>query len=306
MISIALPIGHVNAQSNFTFGREDEEKKNEKPFINPYDKKYRPAFLREQDENASKALLPKGHYRVEIVRKTNTKPHELKLAISAPGNVSGCLTVTPPISKNVKFGKALQLRISEGIAIADTKKTRYYHHECKPTTGASQSTLTLNTKELMKKEINKLILASEKQGAFAEMDLIISDEKIDITQKSLNKTKPERKTTYWFYPENTLVLSAPSSKSSPEQTSSALEALALKNGLTPLVEKLEGFEPSFEHRNKFFAIDRGGRFKNRLVDQNDSFTLGTITGTQTRFTANGPQDVPATYKTIARMPGIYE
>lgn len=309
IVTLTTTAAHTHAQADFSFGQEEED---EGPkVINPYDDKYKPDI--KVDNTAGTSLVPNFIYYIGLIRKPGASPDDLNLQIFSPNTVVGCLTMESPTIEPVKMGTTLQLKITDGYIGPDTETIRYYHYNCEPNTGILQVGTTLSKQQLKEDGIKKLVIFSDAIGAFNDILLDISDERTHIISKIENIEKlgipisaSESTSTFWNYPENTMILSSSSTDLRNETVIKSLKNLARSKGLTPLDEILSGFEARHQQNNMLYVVDTQGIFKSKLSTLADSFILGSIKQSETYYGTTGPFEKPVKKAVIARMPGLYE
>lgn len=308
---LATPALAQNEDVNFRF--DDVEGEDNTPsVINPYDKKYKANLKAEEDED-SLSLVPNYIYFVGMVRKPDADPDHLNMVIVSPGLVVGCVEILQPALEVKKFGNDLQLHLEDGFIDVDAKP-HYYHHDCEPKTVMSNTKFTLSKKKLQKDGIKTLTIISENIGPFNKMELDIHDNRVEITSQSydfevfgISRKGGKQTFTYWIYPENTVVLSAPGLDTRNEKVRKDIEAFAMRRGLHRLGDVVDGFTTGFHNEKLIYMVDESGRYAEQLKDsENNVIPLGKLVTSEQYFGSTGPYEQEVEKTVYARPPGLYE
>jgi len=296
------------AQVDFNF---DEEEDQGPKVLNPYDDKYKVDIKADASEGTS--LVPNYVYYAGFIRKPESSADDLNLQIISPGMIMGCLHMESPSIEPVKIGPALHLKITDGFIAPDNETIRYFHYDCKQSSGTSQMHMTFSKKQLKEDGIEKLVVVTEQLGAFNDVALDMNDQRTILTSKvrdlshlGLPLTGSEEIFTFWHYPENTMVLLSSATDLRDKNTMRAVKNLARSKGLTPLDEIFTGFTPRYEQSNLLYVVDTQAIYKDKLPTPTDNFLLGAIEQNEQYYGANGPYDKKIKKTIMARKPGLYE
>lgn len=291
---------------NFDFGN-GEEKKDEPKAINPYSKKYKkqvPLTDKQKEDKAARSLLPNFIYASYFVREPGLKPGEVKLRTMVPAAITGCLKLKQPSIEVRKNTPKIDLIMKEA-EIRPDKTKRYPQFECDQRNQYAQVDIILNRDELIEGGYNKIGLRNSGLR-FLDVDLEVDENKITATGKS-SACIPNAggSTTYWFYPQNTIVLGQPGTEPNDE-TKGAIRTAAKKAGLIPLEDVISDFRPSdYAARNMYF-VDKAGKYVKEINTAGRPILFDTVSASETYYGANGPYNRPKDIHVYAKLPEAYD
>lgn len=317
LISASLPLitvgcAHAATQNgastfDFNFGDqgEDEENKPKAP-LNPYDKKYRP--MAEQD--AGEGLLPNILQFSGIRYQDGQNPDDIKLVGIAPANITGCLKAASG-SVELKYeAGVLKVLITQEQPEIDTDTRRYAHYTCELRNAATKITTTFSRQSLIDHHITKIQYVMEGGASQDPYEIKLDDHKLTVNVPALPPTgrfkgEPAQLVQYWFFPEHTLMLSAPGAPGG-EDNMVRLKTLARAKGLTPLDELYTDFTPPKGHSQTLFAVDTNNIFTEKLPTIEDTITIGDVKISEPFYGPEGRtlREIPK--HVYARRAGLYE
>ena len=316
LLGLILPLLAVPAYAQLDrfdeeFG-DEQDSGNSAKVINPYDDKYK-ANLKAQEDEEGISLVPNYIYFVGMVRKPDADPDHINLVIVSPGLVVGCVEILQPDVEIKKFGNDLQLHIEDGFIGID-EHPHYHHHDCEPKTVMSNTKLTLKKSKLQKDGIKTLTIISDKIGPFNKMELDFYENRIEITSQSfdfeifgISRKGGKQTFTYWLYPENTMILTAPGLDTRDQKVRKDIEAFAVRRGLQRLEDVVKGFRTDFHNEKLIYVVDTTGRYAKDLENsENNVIPLGKVVTSEQYYGSTGPYDHPVEKTVYARPPGLYE
>jgi hypothetical protein len=226
------------------------------------------------------------------------------LRIITPLAVTGCAFLKQPMIKVSEQPPVLMLTMTSAEPVLD-RTVRYAHYECDVRRQFEQVDLPLNRADLLEKGINKIMISNGK-GASRDITLDVTDYK--ITAMASGKRVANQVSgvpgagpisSYWFYPENTIVLST-LGKPVTKEIAAEITDKAKLVGLTPMNEIIAGFEtPS---KDNLYFVDQGGRFKNEVANAGRPVLFNTVSVAE----AGSPYQQPVEVAVFAKLPGVNE
>ena len=295
---------------NFNFGEGEEEKPAE--VVNQYGSKYKKNIEDPDAANKPRPILPSFKYDIGFIRSPGAAPGQATLRLTTPLAISGCLHMKQPVVAIVETPPVLRLKITEAELELD-RSVRYAHFQCDVRTQYAYFELPLTRDELLAKNISRIALKSD-AGQFRDIVLDINEARMIATSSSTKSAANTKQmsvpgaggvATFWFYPENTIVLGAPGAK----LDSAAREEIdnrARVSGLVPLEQQLPGFEPGPDLAQNAYFVDTSGRVKRQIETSGKPVAFGTVTTSETFFGPNGQYQQPKNIPIYARLPGVNE
>ncbi len=306
----------ADEENPFTFGNEEDGQPEEdapKSPVNQYDKKYRPVSGIQLSRDGS--IVSNADVQAVFIHAPSASPDDVTLRVTIGKGVTGCLLKEDPSISVVKANNTLKIMIDGGDVMADQFTVRYAHYECDVKTGISSADLTFSKEDLLNDKISEMVFINKSIGLLLRMKLEISPEKIMIVSSSGISSYLAKKNTgssatgnaaeFWFYPENTLILSAPGAKSDAENIV-RLKTLARAEGLVPLEEIFSGFVPSGANTDKVYAVDDKNLFASKLPDDQSGLTLGEIEISEPFYGPQGATERTIRKQVFVRKPNLYE
>lgn len=299
-LSIAAP---AFAQSNdkddkpsvidsFT-GKDEEEKAGSSVY--QYDKKYRPVPESYKDKDVPLSILGKGLVAYILLHRQGGDPGDFVLRISSPFGVSGCSKVTDPEIEMRENPPSLDLVITESVAAAKKGK-RYAHYECDAGMNFGYTDIPLNRDHMIDKGISKLTMRSKIGG------LRYENMEFDVTDTHVEMTGPRGSAKLWFYPEGTVMLSAPAVHKG-QDVSEDIVKQGRTRGLVPLDEVLADFEPHETIKNStVYFLDPMGLLTREIKVAGKPVFFGNITVDQTYYGPQGEYKKPVEMQLYAKIP----
>ncbi|MCB1563890.1 MAG: hypothetical protein KDJ75_09975 [Alphaproteobacteria bacterium] len=303
--------GQAQTEPDFTFGPGPGGKQDdEKPPVNQYDPKYRKNLQGTAEDEDGVNLLPNYHYLIALMHPEKSGSKDFTMRVLSPGAITGCLKMTPPkvVIENIA-PPHMFLKLEES-SIGIDKETK----PCKTDNQYAYADLALNGDDLAQKGIKKIVMKSKTVGRFSDIDLDIKDSSITVTA-----TMPDLRRlglpfsgstdtfTYWFYPENTVILHTPAVN---EDESGVLKEkitrMARAHGLIPMAEALKDFERPRHTLNQFYFIDPTGTLTGTLGPDGEQALIGNIEVPEIFHGPQGPYERPASRAVFARLPGTFD
>lgn len=250
-----------------------------------------------QERESSSGLFRRDLYIARFIRSTEN-PADFKIRLFSFGDVTGCAEMSKPEVDITKRGEQIKVKaIDSELFLKDNP--RYSEYDCPTSMNRAFFDVPLNRDEMIKGGVKKIGLESETYGVFETAKVDINHARLILSVKS---QYGENVLTYWFYPENTVILYAPHAKLTDEHKN-LIKEYGIAQGLIPMEKELKGFEQSELLHNMYYFIDPTGKITGQLNKDIDDVQVGTISPTQKIFTANGPVDQPYDLGVFARYPG---
>jgi hypothetical protein len=298
---------YQNSYQDFDFGYGGQEEK--QSITNQYSDKYKKNF-EVYDPWALPRLLPNASQIFYFVRQPGAGPDEAFLRIITPLALTGCAKLRQPVMKIQENPPLILLSMTDAKMELD-KTVRYAHYQCDVRRQYAMADLPLNRANLVEKGIKQIILNTGAGGS-RNLKIEADEHKITVSASGI-RTKGVVSgvpgaggvSTFWSYPENTIVLTAPATQLS-EATKAEITDQAEAAGLVPLTDVIAGFEPSANQADSLYFIDNSGRLKTQINEAEKPVLFETITGSEVYSGANGPYDRPVQIAVFARLPGANE
>lgn len=278
--------------------------------VNQYDKKYRPAMDAQVTEGG---LIPGTSYEIYFARTPDTPKDFATLRISQAISVNGCMNIEQDPIKVEKVGKSFLVHVSAPKAKID-KSIRNTVSGCKQGGITPAMEVQINHKDVLNGDLKQLQLKSP--AGVDIYDISATKYAIHITPKSqkvftpfpMGEEKPEEgekiTLSYWFYPEDMVVLYANDASADQDITQQITTMAALHN-LIPASQHLKDFHPPHTQNNAYYFIDPGAKFAN-IQPQGEPQFIDSITVEEQFLGSEGAYTMPRKVDIFARKPGIYD
>lgn len=255
----------------------------------------------EEEKEPGPNLVDRSLYTIQLLRVPGGKPGDFTIRATNPGTVSGCVTLTDPEIK-VKFlmNKVdVTLETDQAFELKNDE-VRYGAYSCDIETHTSYFDVTLNRDELIEHNSKFIGLKSKEFGMYSSDKIDVSQEKIELlTQYPWGSEL----ITFWFYPENTVILHAPAAKSGQDVTP-LIDEFAESKGLVPLSKTLKGHELPYWATNIKYYTDPNGGILKQLPTAGENTKVGSVTAHRTVYGSEGAGDQPYALDIMARTPGV--
>lgn len=301
---------------------KDGVRKSKISIVNPYDPMYKAGGTSQSSGASGQPSSDKSqgggghgpfffsstHHSIHFIRSPDAGPEEAVLRITQPISVNGCADVVTPMPVTEKDGPMLWVDVGLPEVKVDKSVRQAAHYGCTIESAVANADVTLNRKDLMQSGVKKIAFRNEL--GVEVYGLSIDGEKLSLVYKKNTMFKPSTQhqnrdpLTYWFYPDNTVILKVPHG-ADHHKIASLVEAFAKDNNLTPLDRQLPGFDSSLHNKNLFYFVDADGDIASTLDYQNDS-VLGQITVDEEWYGPQGPYTKPRNLKVVAKRPGLWE
>lgn len=298
---------------DFGFGSTGGEAE-EDFYVNQYDPKYKkaPRLTKQQiREQSAVGVLPNYVFAMYFVRDPADGPQDIRFRVMTPVAVTGCIKIKQPVMEITKSAPNIKVRMTSAEIRMD-KSVRYAHFQCDLQNRFAYADILLNRDELISGAYRQLNLQGV-AGSFSNISLDVNEHRIVATTKPMSPLNPGGSyfvgggggiATYWFYPENTIVLNV-ASREATETTRSAISDIAKNAGLTPLDEVYKDFTPDPYNEQNLYFVDTDGRFAKKM--QTDKPVLfDTISASETFYGAQGAYEKPEEVAVFAKLPGVYD
>lgn len=251
-------------------------------------------------------------FHTEFVRLPGAKEGDLTIRISSPGSVSGCLKMTQSSFESKSTGTTLKIELKPHRINID-EDTQYGLHRCKVSTASASADFTITRDELIANGTKKINISADSVGAFMrikvdEIDqdkVLLTANPMDLARMGQDFLNEANKTTYWFYPDNTVILFNPTLDIDGD-VSKKVAKLSMVRGLQPLNSVLDGFKSTEENEDILYFVDEHNIYAKQLAEPSGVTTIGEIEIAETYHGANGPYEKPIRKPIFARKPALTE
>ncbi len=247
------------------------------------------------------SLFPRHYYTVEIMNNPQESESKFTMRLASYGEVSGCATMTPPYVQKEQTNDTIKLNVLDPQLRVNTYAPRYSPYDCDININRSFMDIEFDRDDLINRGIKHIALRSELYGEFFTSDLEINEQKIDLKTKT---AVGEHLVTFWFFPQNTVILHTPTSKRGVDVTG-LLREYGVSNGLVPIEETFEKFFwPDNNQYNYAFFTDPSGELAEQTqISGEIMIPFGTITPARTVYDATGAKQEPYDVTVYVSVPG---
>ena len=261
-----------------------------------------PAFAQFEDDEDFEpyySLMDRSYYTVRFLRNPNEGSGKFTMRVTSPGTLSGCLTMSEPEVTVKRSIKKIKIELVDSEIELKDDETHYGNYMCDKETHTAYFEVTLDRDELIENKVESIMIDSEKYGQFTEDKINVTKERIVL--RTLYPWGVEH-ITYWFYPENTVILHVPKAKAG-EDVKPLIHAFAEQRGLVPMEDILDGFELPYWANAMMYFTDPSGAIIRQLSGPGGNEVVGTITTQHPIHTRNGEIMQTSTLDVMARKPG---
>lgn len=292
------------------FDFEDKEEEEAPPqAFNPYDKKYRPG----SESLTNKTLLPNYFFLGTFLRKPDASADDINMRIISPGTITGCLKQEERKAEIMYRGVEAYIDIGDNNFEIDDETRRYSLYSCKITSNGTEVDLTLSKQDLLANKTQNLIFSRPGIGNYSGLKIEVHPNHITLDRaktaalpEGVKMPRLANHVEYWYYPDNTLILSDAELKYTPENIKK-LEALAQSKGLTLLKDIFTDFDLYKYPKNAaVFAVDEKGIYTQQLEATPNGFVLGHLDKPEVFYGPEGKTTKMMPSPVRARVPGLYE
>ncbi len=245
------------------------------------------------------SIFPRTFYVVSFFNNPNISESDFTMRLSAFGEVTGCAHMSGDSLEIKRVNDTIRLKVTDPEIELDNEKPRYSNYDCEIKNNKAYIDVPLSRDELIKNKIKKFQLKSEKYGNFIESQVNISKEKIEFTANA-SKTSSSM-ITFWFFPKNSLVLSAPKAKIG-QDIQDLIREFGISRGLIPMDKALKGYEMPHNMKNSMFFTNPSGHIIKQINNMGENIEIGTITPTRTVYTSEGSIQEPYSLSITASFP----
>ncbi len=246
-----------------------------------------------------------------LQRGADLPPGHFVLSMSAVKTFSSCVKIVNP-RYATSFDDNGTMTISMGKFIVDARDMpRYAHYECNGTPQRASVNVNMSKELLQDNNVKKIKL---KTGQSSENYTVkITNDFIQLLPETRrnpkdinNRFRPmqasgvENALKLWFYPENTVILSADGSGKDLTLEKSLMD-LARSKGLTPLTETMPEHASFRKQANHYYFIDKQGRYK-----AGNGTLFDYIQADAMRYGLEADEPIKKNVAVFIRKPGIYD
>lgn len=263
------------------------------------------------DEEFRISLFPEDTYGIAFFHEPHKSEKKFTMRLFYYGSVSGCAHMedltkeedqekynfVDGVSTKIVSG-IFEVIISQPSLVDSDDHPRYTNHDCDIQHNDSYVDLTLDRDFLIRKKIKKMGFKNIKTADFGDFDIDVNEDRFILKTPS-----PEGEIWYklWFFPKNSVVLLAPQAKLGVD-VKDKLKDFAMKHGLVPLENVLEGYTLPHSAHNYMIFDDPKGVFTSKLSEEENALNAGTITATKTYYGPNGTKEESFSMDVIAKLP----
>ncbi|MFK7838811.1 MAG: hypothetical protein AB8B83_00635 [Bdellovibrionales bacterium] len=254
--------------------------------------------------NAQKVnIMPNYLYELETIRPENDENGDFTIRLLSPGSVTGCYKINPAEIEIVDAGAAIYVKIEEGSIELQTEAT-YDQFGCQITSGQQFIDINFNKNDLADNKTGKIIITSKSIGKLFDIEVETDDHSVTLHSELKTGVRApsdviKRSIRHWFFPENTIILSANGMTTDPE-TAKKVKDLAEEQELKPMKTMFDDFKSP---KDGLFYIDSENKFSEDLKE-NLTVPVGSISFDEQYFGANGPYTKSKKIGVFARKVGI--
>ena len=199
---------------------------------------------------------------------------EAVLRVSTTVNLTGCPKVYP-LRHEIEVNEIYLDVIVYGYAVDFQNLPRDPQFSCKKNVQYSAADIPLDRKLLENNNIQQIrfVLGRGLGSDYYVVDL--NEKHLQLTPRSQKIFKPgkapyggQAALSYWYYPENTLILSAPAAPK--DQRDSVVTAFAASRGLKPLAEIMPDFVMPPGQEGRHYYVDTAGILTEKIAGPDSS------------------------------------
>lgn len=296
-ILLSVPAAAQSFLNNPAFQQQQQgpflqQQQQKPPVVNQYSDKYKGGS--KVTLGGKKSLLPTGEYDVYFIRKPENGRSVVTLRVQGMAGVQGCASAEIPHATMTNRGQNLWITL-QNPEIKTNADIRYPHYECESSGSMPSLDIDLSLETLENDNIEFIVMELENQKD--RFKLHIDENSVELEPKSTSAFNFPHGSRFQFYPDNTVILSAPAIDS-PSDAQKHIAAIAEKHGLTPL-------ENAKSSPNKAYFTDESRALSRKLANKN-TISLDTITIDDIFLGANGEYAVPQDIDIFASKPGEFD
>ena len=235
--------------------------------------------IRVKDHSIS--LFPRNFYTIEFFNTPYISESHFTMRLASYGEVSGCAGMSDGAVEARRVNDSIKLKVTDSeIELDDVP--RYSNYDCKIKRNKSFFDISLDRDYMIRQNIKKIALTSEKYGEFLTADVTIDRHKITMSPHKAHMV------TFWFFPSDSIALHAPGAQQDRD-IRDIIRSYGVAHGLVPMEKILDGFE--LPHAGDYVLFtDPGRRMTERLEGAGSPVNTGHITPVRTVYTATGPRE----------------
>ncbi len=255
--------------------------------------------------------LDAGGVMLALQRDPSLPVGHFVLFMSATKSFASCLKIiNPKHSTEFDEGGTMTIKM-EKFTVDARDMPRYPHYECNTTPQQAAVHINLSKELLQDNNVKKIKF---KTGKSSENYLVkITDDYIQLTpetrrnpQDRSNRFRPlqvngvANTLKLWFYPENTVILTADGTAKDITLENRLID-LARSKGLTPLDDEMADHANFRRQPNQYYFVDKNGRYK---VGNGELFDY--IQADAMKFGLEADEPIKKNVAVFIRKPGQYD
>ena len=236
---------------------------------------------------AYKEYMP-NKLNVSLLRQDD-KSGEAVLRLSTVVNLTGCPKVHP-LRHDVEVNDIYLDVVVKGYTVDFRDMPKAPQYECKQNIQYSAADIPLDRKLIEDNKIQQIRLVLDRGLGSDYYYINLGKDTLEITPRSQKIFKPGRAPQggqsalkYWYYPENTLILSAPAAPAM--QRDDTVMNYANQAGLLPLTSIIPDFVAPTGQEGRHYYVDGTGNVAKKVTSRDNTALDDVI---------------------LARRPGLYE
>jgi hypothetical protein len=276
--------------------------------INQYDERYK---KQNNPIETNNSLLPTANYLVRFVRTADSKPGQAVLRLISPVVINGCAKIAQPGVTIQQNGQLMMITVGEAMVNID-RSIRYAHFQCDQSGQTARADIILDHPQMLADEVTSILLQA---GPLTDyFDVAATADTLTLKPRSTRAFKPFFKPgtseplMYQAYPDNLVLLEAPSAKAN-DNIAAAVDRLARGKGLQngdALPQGLKNNQNNSGHTGqKYYFIDTTGQYAKNIAFGTSAF-FDTLTISETLRGPQGPYETPKALDVYVKRPGEFD
>ncbi len=248
--------------------------------------------------------------KLSFVRMPHMALGQIILRAAFAVSTSGCAKFEMPSHQTKIEGNILNIYMNSPTLVS-TGMPSHPEYECGGSAQQPYSDIVLSKWLFTENNITKIAIQDLEYGLRKDFIVNLTASYIEIYPASEHDAnmavfQPQSLTynttplKFWFYPQNTVILYVPMANDK-DDLSTAITAIADKNGWKPLIQSLPSFRSPITNPNYFYYTTNGD------IDVSESAAkIGTIQTTETVYGLIGDEMETKTLDVFMKSPSLYE
>ena len=249
-----------------------------------------------------------GIVQVALQRDPHLPAGHFVLSMIAGNSFVSCLKVQNPKVTTEFVGGSMNIKLDK-FAVDMRDMPQYAHYECNNAPQQPIANVNLSREQFLDNNVKKIKFRTDK--ATVTYNVKMTDEYVQLISESRNPPDRQRfvplfvdgvsnTLKFWFYPENTVILSMVGASKDVALESRLME-MARSKGLTPLNEIFPDHKNYRTKPDLYYFVDKEGRYKNV---NNELFDY--VQADAMKFGLEADEPVKKDVAVFIRKPGQYD